>query len=100
MGSADAAIDARPRTDVGPDSSGDAGPRDGDAGPRDGDTDRSPSVCSRDEDCGELHLCTGGQCIRCHATCVNNADCVAGAVCFFRNYCTYCGAPDASAVER
>lgn len=95
MGSADGAIDARPRSDVGPDSSGDSGRRDGDAGRHDATTDGAPNVCTRDEDCGDVHLCTGGQCIRCYASCTSSAACVSGAVCIHRNACTYCGLPDA-----
>lgn len=95
LGPADGPIDTRPRADVGADSSGDAGRRDGDADRRDATPDGAPNVCTGDSDCGDLHLCSGGQCIPCHTTCLINADCVVGAVCFHRNSCTYCDPPDA-----
>jgi hypothetical protein len=92
---ADGPIDARPRADVGADSSGDTGRPDGDADRRDATTDGAPKVCTGDGDCGDLHLCSGGRCIPCQATCVNNADCAVRSVCFHRNSCTYCDPPDA-----
>jgi len=90
---ADGPIDARSRADVGPDSSGDTGRHDA-------TTDGARSACTGDEDCADLHLCTDGQCIPCQATCVNNADCAVGSVCFHRNACTYCDPPDAGGGER
>ncbi len=56
--------------------------------------------CTADEDCGDLAICTAGSCQRCQATCVSDADCVAGAACAHRNSCTYCSPrPDAGAAS-
>jgi hypothetical protein len=56
-----------------------------------------PPSCVADSDCGVLHFCTNGHCVPCSATCVVDAECTAPAICFNRNFCTYCDLPDASA---
>jgi hypothetical protein len=35
--------------------------------------------------------------VPCVATCVSNADCIPGAICFDQNGCTHCGYADAGA---
>jgi hypothetical protein len=57
-----------------------------------------PTTCVADSDCGELYWCTNGHCVACNATCVSSADCVPGAVCNMRNFCTGCYPADAGAL--
>jgi hypothetical protein len=56
-----------------------------------------PPACAVDTDCGRYHRCPNGRCVPCQATCVNNADCIPGAICFDQNGCTYCGFADGGA---
>lgn len=86
---AHALVDAHASIDVARESGGEAGRPDANA------NDGAPNTCSRDEDCGDVHLCTGGQCVRCEATCVSDPECQVGFVCVHRNSCTYCGLRDA-----
>ncbi|HLK88538.1 MAG TPA: hypothetical protein VKZ18_01515 [Polyangia bacterium] len=54
----------------------------------------SPTTCATDGDCGALHVCNGGVCHSCAATCISNPDCDVRSVCVARNGCTWCAVPD------